>query len=172
MRTFEMSPFYILHARARTHTPDYTSTLAAYLSNRFTTDCNRLSRKRRVKLIFNYHVSIFNLYFGLNLYLTEKSVSLSYKEWERRDVITHVSRSSCPASGTFVWFEPTSENVQRFYKTCSIWNCTEIRPVGVLPFYADIQTDGRTYMARLMVIFRNLFKKAPNKDVTFSGGYL
>jgi len=30
--------------------------------------------------MLNYHLSIVNLYFGLSLYLTEKSVCLSYKD--------------------------------------------------------------------------------------------
>jgi hypothetical protein len=42
---------------------------------------------------------------------------------------------------------------------------TDIGPAGLVPFFADGQTDGRTGVTRLKVAFRNCFAEAPKMTV-------
>ena len=100
MQAFEMSlsTFY-------THSPDCT--LAAYLSNRFTNDCNRQLGNKHSDLILNYHVLIVNIYFGLSLYRTEKSLSLSYKTEKGRCGFGGLEVACWPLVPKFAGSNPT-----------------------------------------------------------------
>ena len=78
-------------------------------------------------------------------------------------MIVSVYWSSCRVSVIPVRFEWNLNFLDRFSKSIQVWNFMKIRPVGTELFLADGRSDGRTDMAKLIVVFLN-FANAPEKQ--------
>ena len=111
----------------------------------------------------NMCILIFSTTFTWNILLLRRI---------QRDIVINVKTSSCKVPVIFVGFSWTLDILHRFSKQSQISNFIKIRLVGAeMLFHADRQasrqTDGRTYLTKLIVVFRN-FANAP-KNGLFQG---